>query len=236
MLVGAVVLIMIGFGLAALSHPMWHPSSVASDKVIDNLLFSGVACTLLGVVALLLAMRRLDQRTKRLWLIPAFLILAPVAGLLIFRFTYVRPFRVAEIGGKISQGALSIRTPTKSIAPPNAGVEFSTVTVPGQQEQFAYLVLFNYGGELVRYSSSSPNTKGPYHGGIESPDGQWAEIIIGFTVNAKPVEGRYYVELDDSLTQVAIETMSVGDKSYARRHLASGRSPSGNTPRPASRD
>ena len=214
LLVGAAVLITIGFGLAALSHPMWHSLSVASDKVIDNLLFSSVAFTLLGILALLLAVRPLDRRTKRLCLIPALLILTPIAGLLIFRFTYVRPFTVTQIGGNISQGALSIRTPTVLIKPPEAGVTFSTVTIPGKQERFAYLILFNYGGELSHYSSSSPNTKGLGNGGIESPRGRWAEIIVGFTVDAKPVEGHYYVELDDSLTQVQTETMAIGENKY----------------------
>ena len=117
-------------------------------------------------------------------------------------------------GGKISQGALTIRVPTRSIAPPKAGIVFSTVTVSGQKEQFAFLVLIRYGGELSSYSSSSPNTMGPLHGGVQSPEGQWAEMIIGFTVNGKPIEGRYYVELDDSLNKVATETMSLGDRTY----------------------
>lgn len=212
--VGAVLLILLGLTLAMLSHPMWHSMSVASDKVIDNLLISGIACTLLGIVAVLLAIRDLDRQTKRLWLIPALLVLTAVFGFLVFRLVYIPPFTVAEGGGKISEGALSIRVPTKSIAPPEAGIVFSTVTLPGQQEQFAYLFIFHYGGELDSYSSFSPNTVGSFHGGIDSPDGQRAEIITGFTVNGKPIEGRYYVELDDSLTKVATETVSIGDESY----------------------
>jgi hypothetical protein len=218
--IGGVALIMVGFALAALSHPMWHSMSAASDKVIDRLLFSGITCTLLGIIAFLRSIRDLNRRTKRLWLIPALLILVPVFGLLLLRFMYVPPFTVAEGGGKISRGALSIRTPTKSIAPPEAGIVFSTVTFPGQQEQLAFLILFDYGGELATYSSVSPNTAGPVQGGIQSPGGRWAEIIVGFSVNGEPIEGRYYVELDDSLTKVATETLSVGGESY---DVSSGR-------------
>lgn len=91
---------------------------------------------------------------------------------------------------------------------------FSTVTVPGQREQFAFLFLFDYGGELASYRSFSPNTLGLLHGGVQSPEGRWAEIIIGFSVDGKPIEGGYRIELDDSLTNVATETILVGAKSF----------------------
>ena len=212
--VGAVLLVLVGFVLAALSHPMFHSQSVTNDNFIARLLYSGVACTLIGTIAFLLAIRGLDRRTKRLRLIPVLLVLTSVFGFLVFRFVYVPPFTVAEGGGKISQGALTIRVPTRWIVPPKAGIVFSTVTVPGQQEQFAFLILFRCGRELSSYSSSSPNTMGPLDAGVQSPEGQWAEMIIGLTVNGKPIEGRYYVELDDSLKKVATETMSVGDRIY----------------------
>jgi hypothetical protein len=218
--VGAVLLIFVGFALAVLTHPMWHSMSAASDKVIDRLLLSGIACTLVGILVFFHSIRGLDQRTKRLWLIPALLILTPVVGLLWFRFIHVPPFTVAEAGGKISRGDLSMRTPTTLIAPPEAGIVFSTVSVPGQQEQFAFLILFDYGGELVTYSSSSPNTNTPFLGRFQLPDGQWAEAVIGFAVNGKPIDGTYYVKLDDSLTKVATETISVGDNTY---DLSAGR-------------
>lgn len=86
--VAAVVLILVGFVLAGLSHPIFHSMSVSSDKVIDRLLLSGVTCTFFGILALILAIRGLDRRTKQLWLIPAFFILATVSCILLFRFFY----------------------------------------------------------------------------------------------------------------------------------------------------
>ncbi|MCS7468723.1 hypothetical protein NZK35_18880 [Stieleria sp. ICT_E10.1] len=212
--VSSVLLILIGFTFAALSHPMWHPMSVASDKVIERLLFSGIACTFVGILVFFGSIRGLDRRTKRLWLIPGLLILLPVVGLLWFRFFYVPPFTVAQAGSRITPGALSLRTPTMAIVPSEAGVVFGTVTLPGEQERLAFLIFVDYGGDLSRYSSFTPNSMGGLNALSQLPDGKWTEVSVGFSVGETPFDAKYYIELDDSLTEVATETLSVGEKSY----------------------
>lgn len=116
---------------------------------------------------------------------------------------------IVEAGTRLSSDPLDITSRRLVVVPPEPGVAFSTVRKLGEVEEFAYLILFRY-GERIRSHGS-----GLLKGGerrlrcmLES-SGKWAETSAAFELNGKPIEVRYRVELNETLTAVASERLTV---------------------------
>ncbi len=125
---------------------------------------------------------------------------------------FIRP----EVRARLVSEGFHISSRTLVIVPPKPGVLFGTVRKPGSQEEFTYLMLFRYGRRLRGY------------GGIISRDmkllctfdGTVAETNDRFTVNGKPIEASYRLELNEARTAVANESLTIGGE---RADIAAGR-------------
>lgn len=155
------------------------------------------------------------------WLLLACLV--PLAGWLWYVQLHKPVWKVVEVGARITGADLDFIRPeirarlvsegfhissrTLVIVPPKPGVLFGTVRKPGNQEQFTYLILFRYGRRLRSY------------GGIISGDrkllctfdGTVAETNDRFEVNGKPIEASYRLELNETRTAVANESLTIED-------------------------
>lgn len=115
---------------------------------------------------------------------------------------FIRP----EVRARLVSEGFHISSRTLIVVPPKPGVLFSTVRKPGKREQFTYLILFRYGRRLRSY------------GGIISRDrkllctfdGTVAETNDRFKVNGKPIEASYRIELNETRTAVANESLTIG--------------------------
>lgn len=111
-----------------------------------------------------------------------------------------------EIRARLVSEGFHISSRTLVVVPPKSGVLFSTVRKPGKREQFTYLILFRYGRRLRSY------------GGITSRDrkllctfdGTVAETNDRFEVNGKLIDVSYRLELNETRTAVANESLTIG--------------------------
>lgn len=126
---------------------------------------------------------------------------------------WIRP----EVRARLVSEGVHISSRTLVIVPPKPGVLFGTVGKPGNREQFTYVILFRYGRRLRGYG-----------GGIISRDrkllctfdGTVAETNDQFEVNGKPIEASYRLELNETRTAVANESLTIGGE---RADIAAGR-------------
>jgi prepilin-type N-terminal cleavage/methylation domain-containing protein len=119
---------------------------------------------------------------------------------------FIRP----DVRARLVREGFHISSRTLVIVPPKPGVLFSTVRKPGNQEQFAYLILFKYGPRLTLFSSFIIGREGFPRVCKFDYFGKWVETAAEFEVNGKPIEACYRVELNETRTAVANENLTIG--------------------------
>jgi hypothetical protein len=115
------------------------------------------------------------------------------------------PFRIVARGASSSSDNLRVSSGNLVVVAPRPGVLFGTVTRPGHQEQFTYLILFRYG----RPKSGSGSR------GIQTDcrsDGRTAHTKDAIELDGKRIEAEYHIELNEKQTDVAGEAVTVGGK------------------------
>ena len=142
-----------------------------------------------------------------------FVVLALVAVWVWFAHLRTPGFDIVEAGARLTSASLDITSRTIVVVPPEPGVVFSTVRKPGNKEQFAYVLLLNY-GHRIRSSSSFIVSRGlPVPPGAQlDHSGRWAETTTALELNGKPIEASYRVELDETGTAVANEALTIAGK------------------------
>jgi hypothetical protein len=116
------------------------------------------------------------------------------------------PFKIVLRGSRSYTGNLGISSGNLVVEAPKPGMLFGTVRKPGSQEQFTYLILFRYG----RSKSDGSNQGTQFHSNC---DGRKAESNDVIELNGKRIEAGYRIELDQKLTAVANESLTIGGKS-----------------------
>ena len=132
-----------------------------------------------------------------------------VAGWVWFTRLHTPALRIVEAGKRLTSDNLDVSKRTLVVVPPRPGVLFSTVRKPGRQEQFTYLILFRYG---PRIRSFDFNIRGPEPDCMLDLFGRWAETTAVFELNEKRIEASYRVELNETRTAVANESLTIGGK------------------------
>jgi hypothetical protein len=99
------------------------------------------------------------------------------------------------------------------VVAPDPGIYFGTVKKPGMSEQFTYFILFKYGRPLSDGSSRGLETN-------NFTDGTIAETKDAIELDGRRVEAAYRLELNETRTAVAVETLKIGGRSV---DIASGR-------------
>jgi hypothetical protein len=138
-----------------------------------------------------------------------------VLGLLVFGLVFVAgvgwwwytrsPFKTVQ-HARSDSGQLAVSGGNLVVAAPKPGLLFGTVRKPGSQEQFTYLILFRYGHP--RSGGSKPS--GQFHC---TSDGRRAEGDATVEQDGKRIEVVYRIELDETLTAVASECLTIDGKS-----------------------
>jgi hypothetical protein len=132
-----------------------------------------------------------------------------VAGWVWFTRLHTPALRIVEAGGRLTSDNLDISKRTLVVVPPRPGVLFSTVRKPGRQEQFTYVILFRYG---PRIRSFDFNIRGPEPDCMLDYFGTWAETTAVFELNEKRIDASYRVELNETRTAVANESLTIRGK------------------------
>ena len=138
--------------------------------------------------------------------------LALVAGWLCFTLLHTPVYKIVKPGLRLTSDTLGISSKTLVAVPPKPGVLFSTVRKLGGQEEFAYLILFKYGRRIRQHSTSIVRRGGSPAVCKLDHFGKWAETPAEFKVNGKPIEASYRVELNETRTAVANESLTIGGK------------------------
>jgi hypothetical protein len=107
-------------------------------------------------------------------------------------------------GGSCSSDNLGVSGGNIVVAP-KPGVLFGTVRKPGSQEAFTYLILFRYGRPKPHGSN-----QGQFHC---TSDGSKAETKHAIELDGKRIEAAYRIELNQTRTAVANESLTIGGKS-----------------------
>jgi len=109
-------------------------------------------------------------------------------------------------GSSGSSGRLGISGGDLVVVAPKPGVFFGTVRKPGTPEQLTYVILFRYG--------RSKSGGGGGHGVQFSckTDARSAQTTDAIELNGQRIEAAYRVELDEALTGVTSETLTIGGK------------------------
>jgi len=137
--------------------------------------------------------------------------LVVLAGWLWFTRLHTPAYKIVEVGARSVSDNLDISSRTLVVVPPKPGVLFSTVRKPGSQEQFTYLILFKY-GHLIRSHSTQIISRDPQALCMVEQTGRWAETNGSFELNGSPIEVSYRVELNETRTAVAKESLTIGGK------------------------
>ena len=133
------------------------------------------------------------------------LVLAAGAGWWWYDQSRSLPFKIVVRGSSSSSGNLGISGGSLIVVAPKPGIYFGMVRKPGSQEQFTYLILFKYG---------RPSAHG-WNRSIQShctSDGRKAETKDAIELDGKRIEAAYRIELNETLTAVANESLAIGGK------------------------
>jgi hypothetical protein len=152
------------------------------------------------------------RRTILRWLLLIGLIC--VAGWVWFNRFHSPAFTIVEVGSRLTSDHLEISSDTIVVNPPKPGVVFATVKKPEANEEFTYVILVKYGRRITSYATYiKPIGRGrdPLHSKLEQ-FGRWAETGTGFELNGKPIEASYRVELNETRTAVASESLTIAGK------------------------
>ena len=139
------------------------------------------------------------------------LVLVAGAGWWLYAQSKLSPFSVQS--ARTSSGNLTVSGGNLLIVAPKASVLFGTVKTPEGNERFAYLILFKY----PRAKAAGPGQDAQFQC---TSDGRNAEATHAIALEGKRIEATYRIELNQDLTTVAKESLSLGGKSV---DLASGR-------------
>jgi hypothetical protein len=124
------------------------------------------------------------------------------------------PFRIVARGSSSSSGNLGVSGGSLVLVAPKPGIYFGTVRKPGGPEQFTYLILFrharpgSHGSKWGIESHCTSDTRGT------------AETKDAIELDGKRIEAAYRLELDETLTAVANESLAIGGKNV---DMVSGR-------------
>lgn len=118
-------------------------------------------------------------------------------------------WNIVEAGGRLTSDPLDITSRTLIVVPPRPGVAFSTVRKLGGDEEYTYLILFKYGDRIRSHSSGLPGSGERRLPCTLESSGKWAETSAAFELNGKPIEVSCRVELNETLTAVASERLTV---------------------------
>ena len=116
-------------------------------------------------------------------------------------------------GSRSSSGHLQLSGGNLVVVPPKPGLLFGTVRKPGEQEQFAYVILFKYGRPRADNSSRGIQFQ-------HSSAGRSAEAKDALELDDKRIEAVYRIELNETLTSVSNESLAVDGKN---QDLSAGR-------------
>jgi hypothetical protein len=134
--------------------------------------------------------------------------LAPVAGWLWFVKLHTPAWNVVEAGARLTSDPLNITSRTLVVVPPKPGVVFSTVRKLGGDEEFIYLILFKYGNRVRSYGTNLVRREPPPRTLLDH-SGKWGQTSAAFTLNGKPIEMFYRVELNETRTAVSKERLTI---------------------------
>jgi hypothetical protein len=116
------------------------------------------------------------------------------------------PFKMVLRGSSSYANTLGVSGGSLFVVAPKPGVFFGTVTKPGSQEQFTYLILFKYG--RPKAGGSFPSLQ--FHC---TSDGTKAESKDAIELDGKRIEAAYHIELNENGTAVVNEGLTIGGKS-----------------------
>ena len=114
-------------------------------------------------------------------------------------------FRVVMGGGRSSSGKLSICGGNLYAVAGKPAVLFGTVTKPGRQEEFTYVVVFRYGLAATSLPAAMPSINF-----LSTSEGRKWESRDAISFGGKRIEADYTMEMNETETAVARETLTVG--------------------------
>jgi hypothetical protein len=118
-------------------------------------------------------------------------------------------WNIVEAGTCLTSDNLDITSKTLVVVPPKPGVIFSTVRKLEGDEEFTYIILLKYGDRIRSYSSGIIRKEGSQELCKLGHFGKWAETTVAIELNGKPIEVSYRVELNETCTAVANESLTV---------------------------
>ncbi len=121
-------------------------------------------------------------------------------------------WNIVEAGARLTSDNLYITSKTIVVVPPKPGVIFSTVRKLEGDEDFIYIILLKYGDRIRSYSSGIIRREGSQALCKLDNFGRWAETMVAIEVNGEPIEASYRVELNETRTAVANESLTIGGK------------------------
>ena len=134
--------------------------------------------------------------------------LAVGAGVLWFARNRSGSYRIIMRGGRSSFGTVGITGGSLFLVSGKPAVLFGTVTKPGAQEEFCFVL-------VLRHTLSAADLAGlgPPMDLIASGEGRKQESRGAITINGKRIEAHYEVEWNETYTEVAREALKAGGQS-----------------------
>lgn len=135
------------------------------------------------------------------------LVIVAGAGVAWWGFTQLRVPAVRFVlrGSSGSSGRLKVSGGNLVVVAPKPGVFFGTVKKPESAEQFTYVILFRYG----RPKSDGASRDVQFNC---RSDARSAETTDAIELDGRRIEAAYRVALDEALTGVTAESLTVGGK------------------------
>ena len=147
------------------------------------------------------------RRKLLLGLLTIGLVLVAGAGWWWYAQSLPLPFKIVARGSRSFSGNLGVSGGSLVVVAPKPGIYFGTVRKPGGPEQFTYLILFRYGRPKSQGSSRGIESR------CTSDSRGTAETKDAIELDGKRIEAAYRIELNETLTAVANESLAIGEKS-----------------------
>jgi hypothetical protein len=130
------------------------------------------------------------------------------AGVLWFARNPTGSYRIIMRGGRSFFGNVGVSGGSLFLVSGEPAVLFGTVTKPGAQEEFCYLLVFRHTLSAADLAGLGP----PMDLGT-SGEGRKQESRGVVTIHGKRIEAHYEVEWNETFTEVTREALSVGGQS-----------------------
>ena len=130
------------------------------------------------------------------------------AGVLWFARNPTGSYRIIMRGGRSFFGNVGVSGGNLFLVSGKPAVLFGTVTKPGAQEEFCYVLVFRHSLSAADLTGLGP----PLDLGT-SGEGKKQESRGVVTIHGKRIEARYEVERNKTFTEVTREALSVGGQS-----------------------